>query len=154
MIELIIIIIVINVVVKNAKKNKGNVQRNNTTYASSQRRPAQTVQTSRAMTQTTTQVHHKPAVTTKSKDDGVDHSTTDYLHKKAMEDQREHMSEKVEERKRLDQKYGGRPLAMRYLPGDRIPHGMRIVYCPYCSAENLVETMRTDRACYFCRTKL
>ena len=88
------------------------------------------------------------------KEDSVEHSVTNYLHKKAMADQREHAKEKMEERKRLSEKYGGRAIAMRYLPGDRIPHGMRVVNCSYCNAENLVETIRTERACYFCRTKL
>lgn len=82
-------------------------------------------------------------------------STTAYLDEKAKEDQREHAREKMEENKRVSKKYGGRPVAGRYLLGDPIPHNLKIVYCSYCGAENLVpHNYHGDKDCYFCRTHL
>lgn len=154
----IIAIIIIIFVVKNKLKN--NVEKTQRNYNQNnrqpypqqiQRRPVNTTQQRRPATPQTRPVAIK---TPQPDDDGVDHSTTDYLEQKAMADQREHAKEKMEERKRLSEKYGGRAVAIRYLPGDRIPHGMRIVNCSYCNAENLVDNYRTEKACYFCRTKL
>ena len=65
-------------------------------------------------------------------------STTEYLQKKARMDQIEHAKEKREEMERVNQKYGGNEVGGRYLLGDPIPRGMKIKYCPYCGAENLV----------------
>lgn len=82
-------------------------------------------------------------------------STLDYLNEKARQDQREHAIEKMEERKRASAKYGNRPVGGRYLLGDPIPQGMKIVCCEYCGAENVVKIgYRGDRDCYFCRTRL
>ena len=164
--ELIIFIIIIFVVKNKLKNFSGKNQNNHNQGAqqpyqqqmqrrpvnmTQQRRSVNTVSQHRPMTTQAKPVSSKPV---QPEADGADHSTTDYLEQKAMADQREHAKEKMEERKRLSEKYGGRAIAMRYLPGDRIPHGMRVVNCSYCNAENLVETIRTERACYFCRTKL
>ena len=82
-------------------------------------------------------------------------STTDYLQKKARMDQIEHAKEKREEMKRVNQKYGGNEVGGRYLLGDPIPRGMKIKYCPYCGAENLVpDHYYSGKDCYFCRTEL
>lgn len=82
-------------------------------------------------------------------------STTDYLQKKARMDQIEHAKEKQEEMKRVNQKYGGKEVGGRYLLGDPIPRGMKIKYCPYCGAENLVpDHYYSGKDCYFCRTEL
>lgn len=82
-------------------------------------------------------------------------STLDYLNEKARQDQREHAMEKMEERKRASVKYGNRSVGGRYLLGDPIPQGMKIVCCEYCGAENVVKiAYRGDRDCYFCRTRL
>lgn len=82
-------------------------------------------------------------------------STTDYLQKKARMDQIEHAKEKQEEMKRVNQKYGGEEVGGRYLLGDPIPRGMKIKYCPYCGAENLVpDHYYSGKDCYFCRTEL
>ncbi len=82
-------------------------------------------------------------------------STTDYLEKKARMDQIEHAKEKQEEMKRVNQKYGGKEVGGRYLLGDPIPRGMKIKYCPYCGAENLVpDHYYSGKDCYFCRTEL
>lgn len=82
-------------------------------------------------------------------------STREYLEKKAMEDQREHMAEKMEEQRRVNAKYGNMPIAKRHLLGDPVPSGMRLVCCKYCGAENEVKMgYRSGLACYFCRTEL
>lgn len=82
-------------------------------------------------------------------------STTEYLQKKARMDQIEHAKEKREEMKRVNQKYGGNEVGGRYLLGDPIPRGMKIKYCPYCGAENLVpDHYYSGKDCYFCRTEL
>jgi hypothetical protein len=82
-------------------------------------------------------------------------STMAYLDEKAKQDQKEHAMEKLQERKRTSEKYGNRPVGGRYLLGDPVPKGMKIVYCEYCGAENLVNIdYRNDRDCYFCRTHL
>lgn len=82
-------------------------------------------------------------------------STTAYLSEKARQDQREHVAEKLQEKKRMDQKYGNRPVGGRYMLGDPVPQGMKIVCCGYCGAENVVRIdYRGDRDCYFCRTRL
>ncbi len=157
----IIIIAIIFFAIKNSVKKGASQNKNKQPYNQRppqpyqqpvQARPQRVAQT--RMQQSGAVAKPMPAKPIQSEKDSVDRSTIDYLHQKAMEDQREHTKEKMEERKRLSEKYGGRAVAMRYLPGDRIPHGMRVVNCSYCNAENLVETIRTDRACYFCRTKL
>ena len=95
----------------------------------------------------------QPVQETKSKVQKT--STTDYLQKKARMDQIEHAKEKREEMKRVNQKYGGNEVGGRYLLGDPIPRGMKIKYCPYCGAENLVpDHYYSGKDCYFCRTEL
>ncbi len=82
-------------------------------------------------------------------------STREYLEKKAMEDQREHVAEKMEEQRRVSAKYGNMPIAGRHILGDPVPSGMRLVCCKYCGAENEVKMgYRSGLACYFCRTEL
>ena len=95
----------------------------------------------------------QPVQETKSKVQKT--STTEYLQKKARMDQIEHAKEKREEMKRVNQKYGGNEVGGRYLLGDPIPRGMKIKYCPYCGAENLVpDHYYSGKDCYFCRTEL
>ncbi|MBO5452100.1 MAG: hypothetical protein J6A11_11245 [Lachnospiraceae bacterium] len=95
----------------------------------------------------------QPVQETKSKVQKT--STTDYLQKKARMDQIEHAKEKREEMERVNQKYGGNEVGGRYLLGDPIPRGMKIKYCPYCGAENLVpDHYYSGKDCYFCRTEL
>lgn len=51
----------------------------------------------------------------------------------------------------------GKParIARGMYPGDQPPQGMKLVYCPYCNAENLVPTDgNRDYHCYFCWVKL
>ena len=95
----------------------------------------------------------QPVQETKSKVQKT--STTEYLQKKARMDQIEHAKEKREEMNRVNQKYGGNEVGGRYLLGDPIPRGMKIKYCPYCGAENLVpDHYYSGKDCYFCRTEL
>ena len=46
--------------------------------------------------------------------------------------------------------------AERYLPGDMIPQGRRLVCCGYCNAENLIPERDNPKRynCYFCRETL
>ena len=88
-----------------------------------------------------------------AREDG--NNTTAYLMEKAQEDAREHAREKFEEQKRLAASRGGLPVAERYLLGDSVPQGRRLVNCGYCGAENLVPMMpKTRYSCYFCRETL
>jgi hypothetical protein len=92
---------------------------------------------------------------TAARDEKKATSTMAYLDEKAKQDQKEHAMEKMQEQKRTSEKYGNRSVGGRYLLGDPIPKGMKIVYCEYCGAENLVKIdYRNDRDCYFCRTHL
>lgn len=82
-------------------------------------------------------------------------SMTAYLGEKAWKDQVEHAKEKAEENARVNQKYGGRPTALRYILGDPVPFGFHLKICPYCAAENLVRLDdKRILSCYFCRTQL
>ena len=92
---------------------------------------------------------------TVQKETGKKPSTTDYLERKAKMDQMEHAREKQEEIRRVNQRYGGPRVGGRYLIGDPIPRGMKLFYCPYCGAENIVSAdYRSGMDCYFCRTEL
>lgn len=51
----------------------------------------------------------------------------------------------------------GKPakIAHRMYPGDQPPQGMKMVFCPYCNAENLIPVNgNRDYHCYFCWVKL
>lgn len=88
-----------------------------------------------------------------AKEDG--HSTTAYLMEKAEADAREHERETYEEQRRLYESRGGLAVAERFLDGDSIPQGRRLVRCGYCGADNLIPTAaRTGYGCYFCREPL
>lgn len=84
-----------------------------------------------------------------------DASTTDYLERKAKQEQMEHVKEKLEEQRRINAKYGNRSVAGRYLLGDAVPAGFQIVCCDYCGAENIVKIgYKSGLSCYFCRSHL
>lgn len=88
-----------------------------------------------------------------AREDG--NSTTAYLMEKAEADAREHAQEKLEEQQRLHETRGGLAVALRYLEGDMVPRGKRVVRCGYCGAENLVPMASGTRySCYFCREPL
>ena len=71
-------------------------------------------------------------------------STTEMLEEKARQD--------AEERRI----HGQLRYAERYLPGDMIPKGRRLVCCGYCNAENLIPERDDPKRynCYFCRETL
>lgn len=97
----------------------------------------------------------KPPVKKAEKRAESDVSTTDYLEQKAKQDQREHAKEKLEEQRRVNAKYGNRSVAGRYLLGDPVPVGCRIICCDYCNAENIVKIgYHSGLSCYFCRNHL
>ncbi len=169
-VNLIIVCVIVVAVVKSAKKQneQGGAGRNNrnvrgmqseyrqtTGSYQPQRKPVsgqppkRSVKAGNASAQAGGNSYGKPSGGKKEQ------STTDYLNQKAEQDQREHEIEKRQERERVDQKYGNRPVGGRYMPGDPVPSGMQIVCCEYCGAENLVKMgYRGDRNCYFCRTRL
>lgn len=81
-----------------------------------------------------------------------DESTTEYLARKAQEDQVEHQKEKMKDYARMKQEGGGKSFATRYLEGDPIPDYMNVCKCGYCGAENLLpKNARAEYKCYFCR---
>ncbi len=177
MITFIIWIIIITVIVLNIKK-KGQKNYNNSSYnygrmsqsfgtyrqnpgmngtgAGMNQYHAGTNQSGAGSYQKTQNGGTSSAVSQKAQEkEEKELSTLDYLNEKAKQDQREHAIEKMEERKRVSEKYGNRPVGGRYLLGDPIPQGMKIVCCEYCGAENVVKIgYRGDRDCYFCRTRL
>ena len=60
-------------------------------------------------------------------------------------------------KKEYIKKPDGKPanIAHRMYPGDQPPQGMKLVYCPYCNAENLIPTGgNREFHCYFCWVKL
>ena len=71
-------------------------------------------------------------------------STTEMLEEKARQDAME---------RRI---HGQLRYAERYLPGDMIPQGRRLVCCGYCNAENLIPERDNPKRynCYFCRETL
>lgn len=82
-------------------------------------------------------------------------STLEYLNKKAAEDQAAHMAEKRQQEIKQQQIYGDAKIGEMYMPGDSIPSGKMKAKCPYCAADNLIQSRyRANSLCYFCRTKL
>ena len=71
-------------------------------------------------------------------------STTEMLEEKARQ---------LAEERRI---HGQLRYAERYLPGDMIPQGRRLVCCGYCNAENLIPERDNPKRynCYFCRETL
>ena len=61
-----------------------------------------------------------------------------------------------QEEQRLRRETGGKAPAMRHYYGDSVPHGMRLVRCGYCAADNLVAVHANVKnyTCYFCREDL
>lgn len=179
MFEILVIVFIIVAVYKRVQRTKqeggaGNSSLPNTTVTTasaqnSTRPPVQSMPRSNPA-QPVTQPHptqsasrHNPAQPARhnsaqaaiqeAKEDG--NTTTAYLMEKAQADAKEHAKEKYEEQKRLYETRGGLAVAERYLDGDTVPQGKRIVNCGYCGAENLVPMMpRTRYSCYFCREPL
>lgn len=83
-------------------------------------------------------------------------STTEMLEEKARQDAMEHQEEKRRQLAEERRIHGQLRYAERYLPGDMIPQGRRLVYCGYCNAENLIPERDNPKRynCYFCRETL
>jgi len=83
-------------------------------------------------------------------------STTQMLEAKALADDREEMREKQRQRMENKRHYGHLNYAEKYILGDAVPKGKKMVLCPYCNAENLIPTYSAakDYNCFFCRENL
>lgn len=81
-------------------------------------------------------------------------STTEFLHRKAAADQIEHRKEALEQKREEAKAYGNLHYAYRWMEGDPIPAGMRMIKCGYCGAENLVKPHGGKYNCYFCREEI
>ncbi len=83
-------------------------------------------------------------------------STTEMLEEKARQDAIEHQEEKRRQLAEERRIHGQLHYAERYLPGDMIPKGRRLVCCGYCNAENLIPERDNPKRynCYFCRETL
>lgn len=83
-------------------------------------------------------------------------STTEMLEEKARQDAMEHQEEKRRQLAEERRIHGQLRYAERYLPGDMIPKGRRLVCCGYCNAENLIPERDDPKRynCYFCRETL
>lgn len=83
-------------------------------------------------------------------------STTEMLEEKARQDAMEHQEEKRRQLAEERRIHGQLRYAERYLPGDMIPQGRRLVCCGYCNAENLIPERDDPKRynCYFCRETL
>lgn len=83
-------------------------------------------------------------------------STTEMLEEKARQDAMEHQEEKRRQLAEERRIHGQLRYAERYLPGDMIPKGRRLVCCGYCNAENLIPEHDNPKRynCYFCRETL
>lgn len=128
------------------RQNPGTYQRQQTTGVT-----GQTARSRGTAMQTPQAVRTAQAAQTSQKET----STMDYLNEKAKQDQREHAIEKMQEQKRVDQLHGNRPVGGRYMLGDPIPAGMKIVNCGYCGAENIVKIgYHSGCDCCFCRSHL
>lgn len=153
MFELIIFIIIISVVLKSKKKNaaKPNVPRTQSPAVQSrpvQSRPAQSRPAS------SKPVPNKQVSNKVVQKEGM--STTEMLEAKALADDREEMLEKQRQRMENKKHYGHLNYAEKYIIGDAVEKGKKMVFCPYCNAENLIPMYSSarDYNCYFCREDL
>ncbi len=154
MFELIIFIIIISVVVKSKNKNKKpsakpNVPRTQSTPTPIPGRASQTRPQQRP-------AQNRPAQNKPVQNKPEEMSTTQMLEAKALADDREEMLEKQRQRMENKKHYGNHNYAQKYILGDSVPKGKKMVFCPYCNAENLIPTYSAarDYNCYFCREKL
>ncbi|MBE5882100.1 MAG: hypothetical protein E7289_07345 [Lachnospiraceae bacterium] len=159
--ELIIFIIIISAILKSSKKKKAsskpNVQRPQQTRPQ-QARPQQ-ARPQQARPQQPTPIpgrsaQNKPVPSRSGEKEEM--STTQMLEAKALADDRQEMIEKQKQRMENKKHYGHHNYAEKYILGDMVPKGKKMVYCSYCNAENLIPTYSSarDYNCYFCREKL
>lgn len=82
-------------------------------------------------------------------------SMTDYLSRRAHEDEVERKKEEWEERREEQKNLGNLRLASRLQFGATPPRGTVVKTCSYCGAENLVPyTSHEKFHCYFCHSSL
>ena len=83
-------------------------------------------------------------------------STTEYLNRKAQQDELEHKKEAMQQQREERKNYGSITYAGRWYEGDPVPDSRKLVRCGYCGAENLVplHDVVSKYNCYFCREKL
>lgn len=165
----IIIIVIIILVVKNILKNNKNKKKGNKRYS-------QTISTNPNAKTGNEKVHsakksinnappaNKNSTTINipknmgeppSMEQMEGESTTDYLNRKAMQDQKEHHREELEQKIAEKKNYGYITYAGRWMVGDPVPKNKYIVKCGYCGAENLVSHSDKQKLnCYFCREEL
>ena len=167
MFELIVFIIIISAVLKSKKKKTGtkpNVPRkrdaSETAYAfQSQQaaapRTSQSPQRKQQIT-ATSKPQSRPVQKKVQDDTDLKMSTTDMLEAKAQADNREHILEKQRQNMENKKHYGSHNYAKKYILGDPVPKGNKMVLCSYCNAENLIPMYSSarDYNCYFCREKL
>ena len=164
MFELIIFFIIISWVLKSKKKKAGtkpNVPRkrdaSETAYAfqSQQSTATRTSQRKQQIT-TSSKPQNRPMQNKVQDDSDLKMSTTDMLEAKAQADGREHILEKQRQHMENKKHYGSHNYAKKYILGDSVPKGNKMVFCPYCNAENLIPTYSAarDYNCYFCRENL
>ena len=182
MFELIIFIIIVSAILKSSKKKKAsstpNVPRkrdaSETAYAfQSQQRQQAGQQTSGRQRQQPTSSRQRqqptpipgrtvqnPSMQNKTVPnrpaEKEEMSTTQMLEAKALADDREEMRDKQRQRMENKKHYGHLNYAEKYILGDAVPKGKKMVLCPYCNAENLIPAYSAakDYNCYFCREDL
>lgn len=153
MFELIIFIIIISVVLNKSKKknaSKPNTTRTQTTQSRAVQKPVQ----NRPVQNRPVQSKSAPNRPVQKKTEEM--STTEMLEAKALADDREEMLEKQRQRMENKKHYGHLNYAEKYVIGDAVPKGKKMVFCPYCNAENLIPMYSSAREynCYFCREDL
>lgn len=152
--ELIILIVVISWVLKSKKKKDGSKP-----VATAQRRHQPAVQSRAKILQNTPQTVKNPTRPTQSKTaqkKTEEMSTIEMLEAKAKEDDREEMLEKQRQKIENKKHYGHLNYAEKYILGDSVPKGRKMVFCTYCGAENLIPTYSAAKEynCHFCRENL
>lgn len=166
MFELIIFIIIISFIRKAKKKKTPNASEKRVQSTAQQRpvqsRPQSTRVQSTAQQRTvqskaqSTSIQGKTMQSRPVQSKPEEMSTTEMLEAKAQADDREEMLEKQRQRIENKKHYGHHNYAEKYILGDSMPKGKKMVFCPYCNAENLIPTYSAakDYNCYFCRETL
>lgn len=163
MFELIIFIIIVTFALKSKNKNKKN--KPSATPNVPRTKTQVTPNVPRAKTQPTpvpgrtsqVRVQQRPTsnkqVQSKPKEEM---STTERLEAKALADNKKEMVEKQRQRMENKKHYGSHNYAQKYVLGDPVPKGKKMIYCSYCNAENLIPaySLAKDYNCYFCREEL
>lgn len=157
MFELIIFIIIISFALKSSKKKnsqgkKSSPQQRTQPVRPQQSRPQQRPAQSKSLQSKPAQ--NRPVQTKPVKKEEM--STTEMLEAKALADDREEMVEKQKQRMENRKHYGHHNYAEKYILGDPVPKGKRMVFCSYCNAENLIPAHSSAKGynCYFCREEL